>query len=158
MCSSDLFDVARVAYAASEESTSDLPVPPRAVVPRDAPLRVAPAVLARLGQASPVGMAGANLPSTYGRIVVERATTFRVVDDGFPFQMRAAATTVEEALGVVGMALNDADTVLPARTAPLANGLKVTVVRAPVIRIVDQGSAATRSTRAATVEIGRAHV
>lgn len=146
-----VFNLAGVAYAASEDQSSDLPVPPRAVVPRDAPLRVAPAVLARLGRDVPAGPVAAPRPPTYGRIVVERATTFRVVDDGFPFQMRAAATTVEEALGVVGMALNDADTVLPARTAPLANGLKVTVVRAPVIRIVDQGSAATRSTRAATV-------
>jgi len=147
----DTFDVARVAYAASEESTPDLPVPPRAVVPRDAPLRVAPAVLARLGQASPVGMAGANLPSTYGRIVVERATTFRVVDDGFPFQMRAAATTVEEALNAVGMPVREADSVLPGRAALLAPGLKVTVVRAPVVRFIDHGSAATRSTRATTV-------
>ena len=147
----DTFNLAGVAYAASEESTSDLPVPPRAVVPRDAPLRVAPAVLARLGQALPPGLTDETRRSTYGRIVVERATTFRVVDDGFPFQMRAAATTVEEALDAVGMPLREADTVLPERTTLLANGLKVTVVRAPIVRLIDHGSAATRSTRASTV-------
>ena len=145
------FTISGVAYAAAEDQSFDLSVPPRVVVPRDAPLRVAPAVLARLGQDGTVRPADTVRPQSYGRIVVERATSFRVVDDGFPFQMRAAATTVEEALGVVGMPLREADTVLPARTAPLANGLKVTVVRAPVIRMVDQGTATMRSTRAATV-------
>jgi uncharacterized protein YabE (DUF348 family)/3D (Asp-Asp-Asp) domain-containing protein len=144
-----------LAYATNvrlEDQSFDLPVPPRAVVPRDAPLRVAPAVLARLGQEGTARPVDAfRPPPTYGRIVVERATSFRVVDDGFPFQMRAVATTVEEALGVVGMPLHEADTVLPVRTAPLANGLKVTVVRAPVIRMVDQGTATTHSTRAITV-------
>ena len=123
------FTISGVAYAAAEDQSFDLSVPPRVVVPRDAPLRVAPAVLARLGQDGTVRPADTVRPQSYGRIVVERATSFRVVDDGFPFQMRAAATTVEEALGVVGMPLREADTVLPARTAPLANGLKVTVVR-----------------------------
>jgi uncharacterized protein YabE (DUF348 family)/3D (Asp-Asp-Asp) domain-containing protein len=145
------FHLAGVAYAAADDQIPDLTVPPRAVVPSDAPLRVAPAVLARLGHTVPAGSVTTPRLPTYGRIVVERATTFRVVDDGFPFQMRAAASTVEEALEAVGMPLRDADTVFPTRTAPLANGLKVTVVRAPVVRIMDLGTEALRSSHAATV-------
>lgn len=149
---SHLPSLAPVAHAAPEESVADgLAVPPRAVVPRDAPLVVAPAVLARIGID---GLADAGPPvhaPVAGRIVVERATTFRVVDDGFPFQMRAAATTVEEALDVAGLPLRAADTVVPDRAAPLVNGLRVTVMRAPVVRLVDHGEEAVRSTRASTV-------
>ncbi len=145
---------AGVAHAATEEPMADrLSVPPRAVVPPDAPLFAAPAVLARIDElrmidagAGPVAGRGG-----VGRIVVERATSFRVIDDGFPFQMRAAAATVEEALVAVGMPLRQADMVTPGPGAPLAHGLRVTVVRAPLVRIVDQGAEELRSTRAATV-------
>jgi uncharacterized protein YabE (DUF348 family)/3D (Asp-Asp-Asp) domain-containing protein len=72
---------------------------------------------------------------TGSRLVVQRAVPFSVVDAGVPTTVRAAASTVGEALGALGVDVHSADLVLPATEAPLVPGLKVAILRAQPVTI-----------------------
>lgn len=126
-------------------------VPPRAVVPGSAPMRVAPLVLERLGHMYGDVVDRGSPGGGTGRIVVQRATPFRLSEDGITEQVRAAASTVGEALRSVGIDVDAADVVVPTLEAPLMPGLRVSVMRAPAVTVAEGGSVITTRTRVSTV-------
>ena len=126
-------------------------VPPRAVVPGSAPMRAAPLVLARLSQIYGDVVKHGSPDGNAGRIVVQRATPFRLSEDGITEQVRAAASTVGEALRSVGIDVDAADVVVPTLEAPLMPGLRVSVMRAPAVTVAEGDSVVTMRTRVSTV-------
>ncbi|MGH2369268.1 MAG: ubiquitin-like domain-containing protein, partial [Chloroflexota bacterium] len=93
----------------------------------------------------------ASPPARTGRIVVQRAEPFSVVDGGVPVSARAAATTVGEALRAVGIDLHSADLVRPPAETPFAPGIRVTILRARPVAIVAHDLQVETRTRATTV-------
>ncbi len=89
--------------------------------------------------------------SADGRVVVQRAVPFFVVDSGLRIGLRAAAGTVGEALGVAGIDVHSADGLLPAGETPLVPGLTVAIWRATPVAILDHDVHVETRTRAATV-------
>jgi 3D (Asp-Asp-Asp) domain-containing protein/uncharacterized protein YabE (DUF348 family) len=122
----------RVLHLASEGTPAAGPVPPLAPWP---------------GLLTP----SACLPAPAARVVVQRAVPFSVIDQGVPMDLRAAATTVGEALQSAGVALHQADLVWPATEALLAPGMKVMIERAPPVVIEGPGVWLETRTRAAIV-------
>ncbi|NBT95671.1 MAG: DUF348 domain-containing protein [Chloroflexi bacterium] len=129
-------------------------VPPRAVVPGSAPMRAAPLVLERLGHMYGDVVDRGSPSGGTGRIVVQRATPFRLSEDGITEQVRAAASTVGEALRSVGIDVDAADVVVPTLEAPLMPGLRVSVMRAPAVTVAEGGSVVTTRTSGAGLRHG----
>lgn len=126
-------------------------VPPRAVVPSSAPMRAAPLVLERLGYMYGEVVDRGSPSGSVGRIVVQRATPFRVHENGFTEHVRAAASTVGEALRAVGIDVDAADVVVPTLEAPLMPGVRVSVLRAPAVTVAEGDTLVTTRTRVSTV-------
>lgn len=97
------------------------------------------------------------------RIVVRRAVTVSVVDDGASFTLQTAARTVGEALWDAGLRVHQADEVRPALATPLTSGVTITLTRARPVTVQVDGRSLMARSRAATVgealaEIGLALV
>lgn len=124
---------------------------PRAIVLGDAPLRAAPAILARLGQVIGEPDPSRDWGTRTGRIIVQRATPFRVTDDGFTEQARSLASTVGDALRSIGIELSQVDDVVPSREMPLLAGQRITIMRAPSVEVRDRDASGAIAPRSITV-------
>jgi 3D (Asp-Asp-Asp) domain-containing protein/uncharacterized protein YabE (DUF348 family) len=99
----------------------------------------------------PAAAAGALGGAESGRILVQRAVPFSVVDSGVPVSAKAAAATVGEALESAGLAVDEADLVQPPLDATFVPGMRISVVRAQRVTIEGMDLSLETRTRAATV-------
>jgi uncharacterized protein YabE (DUF348 family)/3D (Asp-Asp-Asp) domain-containing protein len=99
----------------------------------------------------PLAAAGALEGAASGRILVQRAVPFSVVDSGVPVSAKAAAATVGEALQSAGLAVDEADLVQPPVDATFVPGMRISIVRAQHVTIEGMDLSLETRTRAATV-------
>lgn len=84
-------------------------------------------------------------------ITIERAVALTVIDGDTTRELRSTAATVGDALVEAGIELYLPDTVTPDVTAPLQDGLTVTIDRSRPLTVIADGSRQQTRTNAATV-------